>query len=441
MKLLTRYILKEHFAPFLFAFFTITFLLVIDYVPKIVNHVIDKDISTWVALELVALNLAWMLALSVPMSVLVATLMAFGRMTSDLEIIAIKSSGINLMRMIIPVLTAGFIITLLMVQFNDKVLPDLNKQARELWGNISRMRPTLVFRSGIFITDIPGYLIQIDKIDHTTSRVDGVSISKTTDENNPKIVIAEYGYLEMTDNGRNMRFTLYNGEIHTVALEKPEEYRKVDFEEQVINIADASSELIRTETQNRGDREMNIADMRAKVDKAKDGIIPHREKIINNLKSKFNYLYSEDFNFYHADTLSDTKTLLSVKNDAINLNNYVHSNKIHIDSKKKTMFSFLIEIHKKYAIPAASLAFILIGAPLGVISRKGGMGVSIGISIALFIFYWGFLIGGEDISDRKLMSPFLAMWSANFLVGGLGIYLLYKVITEKQFFSYFRRNK
>ncbi|PWB68438.1 hypothetical protein C3F09_11615, partial [candidate division GN15 bacterium] len=83
MKILQRYILKEHIPPFFFAFFTITFLLIIDYVPKIIDHVIDKNLSIWVVLELIGLNLAWMLALSIPMSVLVATLMAFGRLTSD----------------------------------------------------------------------------------------------------------------------------------------------------------------------------------------------------------------------------------------------------------------------------------------------------------------------------------------------------------------------
>jgi lipopolysaccharide export system permease protein len=179
MKILQRYILREHVPPFLFSFFIITFLLIIDYVPRIIDHVIDKNLSIWVVLELIGLNLAWMLALSVPMSVLVATLMAFGRLTSDMEISAIKSSGVHLMKILTPLLIAGGLITIGMISFNDKVLPDLNKRARTLWGDISAMRPTLVFKSGIFVTDIPGYLVLIDHIDHATSRVDGVRITDT----------------------------------------------------------------------------------------------------------------------------------------------------------------------------------------------------------------------------------------------------------------------
>ena len=100
---------------------------------------------------------------------------------------------------------------------------------------------------------------------------------------------------------------------------------------------------------------------------------------------------------------------------------------------------YAIEIHKKYSIPAASLAFILIGAPLGVVSRRGGMGTAIAISILLFIVYWAFLIGGEDLADRGLVSPFWAMWSANILVGGIGLYLLYIVVTEKPPLALFRK--
>jgi lipopolysaccharide export system permease protein len=179
MKKLQWYILKEHFGPFLFAFLTITFLLVIDYVPKIFDHVIDKDLSIWVVLELVALNLAWMLALSIPMSVLVATLMAFGRLSSDFEMTAVKAAGVNLIHVLLPLLLAASVLMVGMVHFNDKVLPELNKKARQLWGDIAAMRPTLSFYADMFITDIPGFLILIDDINHTTSRVEGVRITDT----------------------------------------------------------------------------------------------------------------------------------------------------------------------------------------------------------------------------------------------------------------------
>jgi lipopolysaccharide export system permease protein len=440
MKKLQRYVLWEHVPPFIFSFLIITFLLIIDYVPKIIDHVIDKNLSIWVVLELIGLNLAWMLALSVPMSVLVATLMAFGRLTSDFEISAVKSSGVNLLHILTPVLVAGGVIMVGMIAFNDKVLPDLNKRARTLWGDISAMRPTLVFKSGIFVTDIPGYLVLIDHIDHATSRVEGVRITDTRVGTKPRIVVAEFGYLKMTDNGKNMQFTLHHGELHSLDLENPDNYRKLDFDTQVININGTGSELVRTDSDYRTDREKRIAEMKKDVKDSFEAIAPLAGKIDTILREKFDYLYADSFVYNQVARLTDSAAYSMVRTDATILMRMIERNKQQIEAKDRTMDKFQVEIYKKYSIPAASLAFILIGAPLGILTRKGGMGIAISLSILLFVVYWAFLIGGEDLADRGLISPFTAMWGANILLGAIGLYLLYVVVTEKPVFSWFRRS-
>jgi len=439
MKILTRYILREHIAPFFFAFFTITFLLVIDFVPRIIDRVIDKDIDVMVVLELVGLNLAWMLALSIPMSVLVATLMAFGRLGSDFEITAIKASGINLLHVLIPLMVAASFVTWGMIEFHDQVLPDLNKKARTLLGDIQAMRPTLVFESGVFISDIPGYLVLIDRIDHATSYVEGVRISETKDPNHPRLIIAQDGYLEMTDGGRNMRFRLNNGELHTLDLQNPDNYRRLDFRNQVINVSGTASELVRTDSEYRTDREMNIEEMTSQVDRAFNSAEPLRERINEYFQTKFTYLFSDTFAFNLKDSVDDRRALGLVQSDASVLVRHVERNRQQISAQKRVMDKYNIEIQKKYSIPAASLAFVLIGAPLGIMTRRGGMGMAIAIAIALFMIYWAFLIGGEDMADRGIISPFVAMWSANILIGCLGLYLNYIVVTEKPLFGWFRR--
>lgn len=441
MKILSRYILKEHIAPFLFAFFTITFLLVIDYVPKITDSVMDKDISVWIALELLGLNLAWMLALSVPMSALVATLMAFGRLTSDFEITAIKASGINMLRILVPVLLAGGVLTYGMIEFNDKVLPDLNKKARQLRGDISAMRPTLVFRSGVFISDIPGYLVLIDEIDHTTSRVENIRITDTKNPSKPKIIIAEYGYLKMTDGNKNMQFDLYNGEIHSLDVQESENSRKVIFENQIINVSGTGSELKRNESASRSDREKSIGAMQKVVKKAYQQMVPNREKIMTTLSEHMNYLFADSFVYHDTLASNDSTAEKFLKNSMTNLVRNFESGKKNINRAKSRILKFEVEIYKKYSIPGAIIAFILIGAPLGIMSKKKGMGIAITISIVLFIFYWSSLIAGENIADRGYLSPFWSMWGANVIIGTIGIYLLYLVVTEKPIFSYFRKKK
>ncbi len=438
MKILTRYIIKEHVAPFSFALATITFLLLIDFIPRIIDLVIDKNISILVVLELIGLNLAWMLALSVPMSVLVATLMAFGRLSSDFEITALKSSGVHMFQLLKPVLIAGGLVALGMIWFNDKILPDLNKEARHLQGDISAMRPTLSFKSGVFISDIPGFLVMVDKIDHATSRVEGVSITETKLSNRPRIIVADSGYLKITDNGRNMQFDLYAGEIHSLDLQEPANYRKVDFNNQVINVSDIGSELVRTESEYRTDREMGITEMKDKVNVAAQSIEPFRKKITEQLQSKYALLFSDTANIFGADTLSAATALSYVKSDAQVFKRHVEKNRQQIISQQRQVNKYSIEIHKKYAIPVASLSFILFGAPLAMLVKRGGMGTAIAISILMFIFYWAFLIGGEDLADRGFLSPIAAMWGANVLIGAAGLYLLYLAITEKPALNFLR---
>ncbi len=439
MKILTRYILREHIAPFFFAFFTITFLLVIDFVPKIIDRVIDKDINLMVVLELVGLNLAWMLALSVPMSVLVATLMAFGRLGGDFEVTAIKASGINLLHVLMPLMVAASILTVGMIEFHDKVLPDLNKKARTLLGDIQSMRPTMIFQSGIFITDIPGYLVLIDKIDHATSYVQGVRISETKDPNHPRLIVAKDGYLTMTDGGRNMRFSLNDGELHTLDLTNPDNYRKLDFKNQIINVSGTGSELVRTESEFRTDREMNIEQMSSQVHQAVNSAKPLRDRINEYLQTKYSYLFSDSFKFNPTDSMDDRKALGLVRSDASVMVRHVERNRQQIEAQRRIMDKYNIEIQKKYSIPAASLAFVLIGAPLGIMSRRGGMGMAIAIAIVLFMIYWAFLIGGEDMADRGIITPFVAMWSANILMACVGLYLNFIVVSERPIFGWFRR--
>ncbi len=439
MKTLNRYILLEHIPPFLFSVFIITFILILETIPKIVELVIDKNLSSIIVLELIFLNLAWMLALSVPMAVLVATLLTFGRMTADSEILAIKTSGINLLRILVPLFFAAGILTVGMIEFSDKVLPELNHQARLLEGDIRSMRPTLTFRPGVFITDLAGYIILLDKVNYSTSEVGGVRITETKDPEHPRIVIAKSGLMKFIDHGSTIQFTLYDGELHMLDVKDPSNYRKVDFKEQVINVGGVGSQLKRSESSLRTDREMNIAQMEDIVRQAEIIIPPFQDRIINTVNNKLQFLFSDTLAYRKDTTHTDSSALAFLKADMKNMSVLLRRESEQVEEQKETVDKYTIEIYKKYSIPAASFAFILIGAPLAILSRRGGMGIAASFSIFIFTLYWAFLIGGEDLADNDIISPFWAMWSANFLVGAIGIYLLIKVITEKPLFSFYRK--
>jgi len=437
--LLSRYIMREHIGPFFFAFIIITFILIIDFVPHLVDMIVGKDLPTSVILRVFIFQIGWMIALSVPMSVLVATLMAFGRLTSDFEITALKASGVHLLRMIYPVMLAACLIAYGLIYFNNTVLPDLNHRARVLMQDIKRMRPTLQMRSGAFVTDIPGYVILIDSVDHTTSRLQGVKILEMDKKDQaPKTIVAQSGYLNFRNGGRDLVFDLSDGEIHEFDADHPEKYRRLAFASQRFLIEGVSEDFEESDDQFRTDREKSSERMLEDILKWEKGIVPYRNKISELVKNRLDNLFSDTVTFNTDTTINDLRALSDLERTGEADAKIVSREKEGIRTQSKLISSYYVEVYKKYSIPTACIVFVLIGAPMGIIARKGNMGISIGLSLGFFVLYWAFLIGGEDLADRQIISPFTAMWSANILIGIIGIYLIYVVSTEKSPWSIFR---
>ena len=143
MTIISKYIIREHIGPFLLALLTIIFLFLLNILFRDLGKLLGKGLSIWVICRFFIYNLAWIMAVAVPMSVLVATLMAFGRLSADNEIIALKASGVHLYRLLMPLLISALLLTLAMERFGNIVLPDFNYRFSLLYSAISRKRPTL----------------------------------------------------------------------------------------------------------------------------------------------------------------------------------------------------------------------------------------------------------------------------------------------------------
>jgi lipopolysaccharide export system permease protein len=146
--------MKAHAGPFIFSFVMLMFIFLMQFLMRAIDWLVGKGLSFWVITELIALNLAWIVVLAVPMSVLVATLMAFGKLSSQNEITAMKASGMSLYRMMVPVVIAAAVLTVLMIQFNNKVLPETNHRLKVLSIDIRRIKPTITLEAGIFSQDL-----------------------------------------------------------------------------------------------------------------------------------------------------------------------------------------------------------------------------------------------------------------------------------------------
>jgi lipopolysaccharide export system permease protein len=445
MKLISRYILKEHLPPFIMALFVLLFVLLANFLLRSIDKFLGKGLEFSLLIEYIFLNLAWILALAVPMAVLVATMMAYGRLSADNEIGAMRASGVGYGKLIFPAIVFGIVITMLMTVFNNWYLPEMNHKARLLSADFSRKRPDLEFDSGYFIDALPNHTILLGGRNNDTFL--DIIIFNTDKTSSKNTITAETGTIETIDDGVILH--LQKGVIHELAGQN-DEYRQIYFDNYDVVIPVDNLVMQRRDSKIRGDREMTYEMIRKKIASFEDKIENVRERIDNRLNSEaeLNILHrkSEDiintqldhYEFTMIDSLKneDVTVLGNFKRRLRNLKRGIKSDFTLINSYEKSISKYLVELHKKFSIPFASIIFILIGAPLGIMSRKGGFALSMAFSLGFFIIYWAFLIGGEEFADRGLLSPVTSMWLPNVILGIIGLYLYYTISREQQFFQF-----
>jgi lipopolysaccharide export system permease protein len=425
--ILSRYVLKEHVGPFVFALALLTFVLMMNHILRIFDLILGKGVPTGIVLELFALILPFTFAVTVPMAVLVATLMAFGRLSGDNEITAIRASGVSFYAILRPVVLAAMLVAGALMYFNEFVLPEANHRYAALYADITRKKPTVEIRPGVFIDEFDGYNILIDRIDERTSRIYGVTIYEQTPAGGPpRTILAARGTLRVLPEKDLLQITLEDGEIHEVDPEKPQAYRRVFFQRNLISIPGVNTQLIRHGREYRSDRELpsrqmlaTVADLRRETADSKSRILALiHERLRANLNLPLADAAAVELD--EEENLSTTgERLFSLK---------LQNERRRWDAKKYDMNRYLVEVHKKFSVPCACAVFVLLGAPLGVAARRGGVALGLGLSLGFFVVYYVFLIGGEEIADRGMLPPLLAMWLPNVVLGTAGMYLTARTV-------------
>lgn len=441
-RILNTYILKQHVGPFLFGVLIITFILIMDMMVDYIDLFLGKGISPLIVLEVFFLALGWMVALIIPMATLVAALMAFGKLSSDNEITAMRAAGMSTWQILSTPIIASIVLVVILIQFNNEVLPESNHRLASLFVNIHRKRPALAIKAGSF-TDIQGYTIRVENLNERTSEIESVTIQKKEKGSEGETIVAKRGKLIFSEGGDVLNLQLEDGEIHAVDQKNPDRYQRITFSTHTVRISDIGSELVRSEKKTRGDRELSAADMLERVEtyRGEIGRIEAEERA--TLSQFLNYrLRGLDLTgpwpeAYEADPF----VVRSYGRDIRATGRELLAKTKRISDKKKKIDRYMVEVHKKYALPVACLVFVLLGGPLGIRAHKGGLGVGVGFSIVFFVIYYLFLTGGEKLADRGYMSPAISMWAANVLMGGLGIYLIQRSETDLNFFRFLRTRR
>jgi lipopolysaccharide export system permease protein len=413
--ILKRYILKEHISPFLISLLVVTFVLLIDRVIDLLNIIIEKQLPAGIVLEVFALSMPYMLALSIPMAVLVATILAFGRMSVDREIMVIKTSGINIYKMLTYLIIAAVMLTGLMVYFNHWFLPNTNHKLKNLMLKIAYYKPMTIIEAGEY-NNLLDYTVWCRE--NTETELLDVLIYDRSESRFPRTIYAKSGQVIQMNNGNSMRIILKEGEMQQRNEREKGRYNSTSFEQYIINIRDLGNRTDIFETGYRSDREMTYGQLTETLDTRKAELGLKRDEA-KKLQAR---LDRADYQGNPYEMQVEQKRLYSMQQVAQN----------RVLELEDNIRALQVEYHKKFALSFAIIIFIMIGVPLGLMTRTSGIGMAFSVSSVIFLVYYVALNMGEQAGDRGMMSPFLAMWLSNIIFFVLACLLIWGSIYEKR---------
>ena len=457
MNIIGRYILKEHVGPFLFASTALTSLMLLQYISRKFGELVGKGLPASVIGEFLLLSVPFTVAMTMPMAVLVAVLYAFSRLAAENEITALKASGVSMRSVLAPVLLGGFAMSLVMIAFNDQVLPRSNHRLAILQLDIFRTKPTFALREQVINPVKEGQLyLRAGDIDEGTGLMRDVVIYDLSDPLRRRTIYADRGTLRLARNERDLDMTLYEGVMMEVPNNKPSELTRLFYARDRLRVKNvfSSYQASQSGTISKGDREMSVCEMQRELSRAdlvvrqarfdaeiakferagSKGTRPEppvmdRNQGLGGAYCRFLTLFAVKPANAQAPSRSipqrghaapDTTTL---RPDEEGYRARVREAEFRMDEARRQRNRYDVEIQKKFSLAAACVVFVLIGAPVALRFPRGGVGLVIGVSFAIFGLYYVGLIAGETLADKGYLPPWVAMWIANILLLTIGLAL------------------
>ena len=360
-KIISRYIFKEIAFPFIIILFVLTFVLLMGKILQIMDLMINKGISTFTIAKLVVFLMPSFMMFTIPIALLIAILIGMGRLSSDNEITVLKSSGISLIQLYIPVAVASLITFAFTIIIGYFLVPQSNFATKRLLFDIAQQNASIGIKEKVFNADFTGIILYAEKIPLNGNYMEGVIVSDNRHVDEPNTTIAKKAFLVSDPTSLTVKLRLENGSVHTVSSDF-KSYRKIDFKTYDINL-DLSSAIA------------NISD---------------------SAKSSTDMTMSELLNKMKKPGLDDA-----------------------------AIREMAIEVHKKFSIPLSCIFFALLALPLGIKSHRAVKSRGFAVGVIVVSLYYLLRIGGEALVETGRLTPGIGVWTPNLIFALLGIYLFY----------------
>ena len=459
MKKLDQFILKSFIGPFVAILLVVVFILVMQFLWLYIDELVGKGLSLKVILEFLGWGSVTMLPLSLPLATLLASMMTLGTLGQNNELLAIKAAGVSLQRVLMPLGAACLVVSVGAFFISNDLMPVAFNKIYTLRDDIGKTKEEIKIPTGTFYNGIEGYILRVNERDDETGVMHGVMVyNHTANKGNTSLTLADSAMMKMSKDKSYLTFTLYDGANYEETNTK--NYRdttlqlqKIDFSCQELYIPLENYAFEKSDSARFDDevKSMNLKQLyhgqdsignlnsAAMADNVKAMMGTRNLRfnrqldtaVVANRKSFFTMKDDDKWKDYDAEINAVTKAKGNAEEMQLNLSAY---------SRERYHYTFTlrridIEILKKFALSVACLIFFFIGAPLGALIRKGGLGTPAIISVLFFVAYWVIDISGTKLARDGAVGPFHGVFISSYILFPTGLYLTWKAVNDSSVFN------
>ena len=451
-KKLDKLILKSFLGPFIVTFFIAFFVLMMQTLWKYIDDLVGKGLPFITIIKFVWYASATLSTLAMPIAILISSIMTFGNLGESFELVAIKSAGISLLRFMRPLVWVTVLLCIITFLFANYVIPYSQLKFVTLYRDILVKKPALNMKQGIFYKDIDKYAIKVGKKDENGTKIENVLIYEQSNVLQENTIVAKSGNMEVSENNNYLEFKLKDGNRYQEKGsygDTATEYVRLQFQtfKKLFDLS-AFNQKASDENDLKNNSKMLSA---VQLDKNIDSV----SKIKDSL-SKNNRTYFHSSLKYVNDTLAQWKNAPPAvfnrkeklfpdsTEDALyersiskiaEIKNTLFFNSTEYENKRLDIVNLKLEWQRKFAFSLACMVLFFIGAPLGSIIRKGGLGMPLVVAIVFFLIFHLLNMFGEKFVKTETLSPFLGMWLAIIVLTPVGIFFTYKAMNDSQLFN------
>jgi len=450
IKKLDKLILKSFIGPFVVTFFIAFFVLMMQGLWKYLDDLVGKGLDFITICQFLWYACASLLMLAMPIAILISSIMTFGNLGESFELVAIKSSGVSLLRFMRPLIGLTILLCGITFLFANYVIPYANLKFTTLYSDIYVKKPAFDLKEGVFFTHIPNYAIKVGKKDSDGRTIHNIIIFEQNNSIQDNCIVAEKGVMKISDDEKYLEFNLENGYRYQERgnlSDSSTEYTRLGFKEfkklfdlSVLQKQQTNDSIFSKNFKMLSARQLsfNIDSLkkdRKQLEKTFDKIKRNEliyaalpEKIWKQSNPK---IHPDDYKKMFSDSINNRIKQYAI-NKIASIKSGISQFNVDKEVKEKDITMHLIEWHKKYSISLACLILFFIGAPLGAIIRKGGLGMPLVVAIVFFLIFHLLSLFGEKFVKQDILSPIIGMWLAIIVLAPVGIFLTYKAMNDSQ---------